>query len=145
MKKIPLFTSLLLLATLTAGARGLLIKTTAGVEAYFPITDTSRPVMRFVNQQIWVSGRHYQFGDIAEFRLVDADPTGISLPTEDRLTEGRLIVATSETVTVSDLSGKVLRVPVVRVDGHQVVDLTRLAHGTYVVKAGKSSFKFVKK
>ncbi len=144
MKKMLLFTSLLL-ATLTAGARGLLIKTTSGVEAYYPITDTSRPVMQFVNQQVWVSGRHYQFGDIAEFRLVDADPTGISLPTENGLAEGHLVVATNETVTVSDLSGKLLRVPVVCGDNHQVVDLTRLFRGTYVVKAGKSSFKFVKK
>ena len=144
MKKLLLSTCLLL-ATLTAGARGLLIKTTAGLEAYFPITDTDRPVMRFVNQQVWVSGRHYQFGDIAEFRLVDADPTAISLPTEGRQAEGVLIVANTATVTVSDLSGKLLRVPVSQADGHQVVDLTRLAHGTYVVRAGKRSFKYVKK
>lgn len=144
MKKLLLSTCLLLVA-LTVGARGLLIKTTAGLEAYFPIADTDRPVMRFVNQQVWVSGRHYQFGDIAEFRLVDADPTAISLPTEGRQAEGVLIVATTAPVTVSDLSGKLLRVPVSQADGRQVVDLTRLAHGTYVVRAGKSCFKFVKK
>lgn len=144
MKKVLLSTCLLL-AALTAGARGLLIKTKAGVEAYFPITDTDRPVMQFVNQQVWVSGRHYQFGDIAEFRLVDSDPTGVSLPTEGRLAQGALVVATTEPVTVSDLSGKLQRVPVSEADGHQVVDLTRLSRGTYVVRAGKSSFKFVKK
>lgn len=144
MKKVLLSTCLLL-AALTAGARGLLVKTTAGLEAYFPITDTDRPVMQFINQQVWVNGLHYQFGDIAEFRLVDADPTAISLPAAGRVAEGCLVVATTAPVTVSDLSGKVFRVPVTQADGHQVVDLTRLAHGTYVVRAGKSSFKFVKK
>ncbi len=144
MKKILLSTCLLL-AAMTAGARGLLIKTTAGVEAYFPITDTSRPVMQFINNQIWVSGRHYQFGDIAEFRLTDNNPTGITLPAELRQTEGVLVVSTTEAVRVSDLSGKLLSVPVTEADGHQVVDLSRLPHGVYVVRAGKSSFKFVKK
>ncbi len=144
MKKV-LLSACLLLAAMTAGARGLLIKTTAGLEAYFPITDTSRPVMQFINSQIWVSGRHYQFGDIAEFRLTDSDPTGITLPAELRQTEGVLVVSTSEAVRVSDLSGKLLRVPVTEADGRQVVDLSRLPHGTYVVRAGKSSFKFVKK
>jgi len=102
MKKALLSFSLLLVA-LTAGARGLLLKTTTGLEAYFPITDTDRPVMRFVNQQVWVNGRHYQFGQIAEFRLVDSDPTSISLPVEGRMAEGCIVVATAETVTVSDL------------------------------------------
>ena len=137
MKKALLSFSLLLVA-LTAGARGLLLKTTTGLEAYFPITDTDRPVMRFVNQQVWVNGRHYQFGQIAEFRLVDSDPTSISLPVEGRMAEGC-------SVTVSDLGGKLLRVPVRQADGCQVVDVSRLPHGAYVVKAGKSSFKFVKK
>lgn len=144
MKKV-LLSACLLLAAMTAGARGLLIKTTAGLEAYFPITDTSRPVMQFINSHIWVSGRHYQFGDIAEFRLADSDPTGITLPAELRQTEGVLVVSTTEAVRVSDLSGKLLRVPVTETDGRQVVDLSRLPHGTYVVRAGKSSFKFVKK
>ena len=144
MKKALLSFSLLLVA-LTAGARGLLLKTTTGLEAYFPITDTDRPVMRFVNQQVWVNGRHYQFGQIAEFRLVDSDPTSISMPVEGRMAEGCIVVATAETVTVSDLGGKLLRVPVRQADGCQVVDVSRLPHGAYVVKAGKSSLKFVKK
>ncbi len=144
MKKTLLSLSLLL-ATLTAGARGLLIKTTTGLEAYFPITDTDRPVMRFINQQVWVAGRHYQFGQVAEFRLVDADLTAISLPAEGLAAEGCLVVAATDAVTVCDLSGKRLPVRVTQADGHQVVDLTRLAHGTYVVRAGKRSFKYVKK
>ncbi len=144
MKKI-LLSAFLVLAALAAPARGLLITTTAGVEVYFPFTDTSRPVMRFVNSQIWVEGRHYQFGEIAEFRLVDADPTGISLPVVDRPAEGILVLRTDDAVTVSDLSGKIQQVPVSKTDGQQTVDVSRLPHGTYVVKAGKAHFKFVRK
>ncbi len=144
MKK-TLLSVLLGLAALAAPARGLLITTTGGVEVYFPFTDTGRPVMRFVNSQVWVEGRHYQFGEIAEFRLVDADPTGIRLPETARLDGGTLVLRTADPVTVSDLSGKVQQVAVSQADGQQVVDVSRLPRGTYAVKAGKARFKFVRK
>lgn len=144
MKKTALTLSLAL-AALTAGARGLLITTKGGVEAYFPITATDRPVMSFVHSQVWVEGRHYQFGDIAEFRLVDADPTGIQVPVVAERLGGAIVLNTLAAVVVSDLDGRRVEVSVSRVDGRQVVDVSRLRKGAYVVKAGASSFKFVKK
>lgn len=135
----------LALTALTAGARGLLITTKGGVAAYFPITATDRPVMSFVNSQVWVEGRHYQFGDIAEFRLVDADPTGVRLPAVAERTGNAIVLNTHAAVVVSDLGGRLVEVPISQADGQQVVDVSRLPKGAYVVKAGKSSFKFVKK
>ena len=101
--------------------------------------------MIFVNSQVWVEGRHYQFGDIAEFRLVDADPTGVSLPIVAERAGSAIVLNTLATVVVSDLGGRRVEVPVSQADGRQVVDVSRLPKGAYVVKAGKSSFKFVKK
>lgn len=144
MKKF-LLSALLLVSALSAGARGLLIKTKAGVEVYFPITDTDRPVMRFLNAQVWVDGKHYQFGDIAEFRLVDADPTGIDVPTMARRAGNIIVLATTAPVSISDLGGRQVEASVSSSDTHQTVDVSGLAKGTYVVKAGKCSFKFVKK
>lgn len=135
----------LALTALTASARGLLITTKGGVAAYFPITATDRPVMSFVNSQVWVEGRHYQFGDIAEFRLVDADPTGVRLPAVAERAGNAIMLNTHAAVVVSDLGGRLVEVPVSQADGQQVVDVSRLPKGAYVVKAGKSSFKFVKK
>lgn len=135
----------LALTALTASARGLLITTKGGVAAYFPITATDRPVMSFVNSQVWVEGRHYQFGDIAEFRLVDADPTGVRLPAVAERAGNAIVLNTHAAVVVSDLGGRLVEVPVSQADGQQVVDVSRLPKGAYVVKAGKSSFKFVKK
>lgn len=135
----------LALTALTASARGLLITTKGGVAAYFPITATDRPVMSFVNSQVWVEGRHYQFGDIAEFRLVDADPTGVRLPAVAERAGNAIVLNTYAAVVVSDLGGRLVEVPVSQADGQQVVDVSRLPKGAYVVKAGKSSFKFVKK
>lgn len=135
----------LALTALTASARGLLITTKGGVAAYFPITATDRPVMSFVNSQVWVDGRHYQFGDIAEFRLVDADPTGVRLPAVAERAGNAIVLNTHAAVVVSDLGGRLVEVPVSQADGQQVVDVSRLPKGAYVVKAGKSSFKFVKK
>lgn len=135
----------LALAALSAGARGLLIKTTAGVEVFFPITEKERPVMRFVNKQVWVDGKHYQFGEIAEFRLVDADPTAIALPSVARRTGDVIVLGTTDPVTVSDLGGRKMEVPVATVDNGQTLDVSALVPGTYVVKAGRCSFKFVKK
>lgn len=148
MKKIALVFCLAL-TVLAASARGLLITTKGGVAAYFPITATERPVMIFVNSQVWVEGRHYQFGDIAEFRLVDADPTGVRLPIVAERAGSAIVLNTLATVVVSDLDGRLVEVPVSQADGQadgrQVVDVSRLPKGAYVVKAGKSSFKFVKK
>lgn len=144
MKKLALVLCLAL-TVLAASARGLLITTKGGVAAYFPITATERPVMSFVNSQVWVEGRHYQFGDIAEFRLVDADPTGVRLPAVAERTGNAIVLNTHAAVVVSDLEGRLVEVPVSQADGQQVVDVSRLPKGAYVVKAGKSSFKFVKK
>lgn len=135
----------LALTALTVSARGLLITTKGGVAAYFPITATDRSVMSFVNSQVWVEGRHYQFGDIAEFRLVDADPTGVRLPAVAERAGNAIVLNTHAAVVVSDLGGRLVEVPVSQADGQQVVDVSRLPKGAYVVKAGKSSFKFVKK
>lgn len=144
MKKLALVLCLAL-TVLAASARGLLITTKGGVAAYFPITATERPVMIFVNSQVWVEGRHYQFGDIAEFRLVDADPTGVRLPIVAERARSAIVLNTLATVVVSDLGGRLVEAPVSQADGRQVVDVSRLPKGAYVVKAGKSSFKFVKK
>lgn len=144
MKRTILPIALLALA-LNIEARSLVVTTTSGTKAYFPITDTERPVMQFINGNIWVSGKHYQFADIKNFRITDDEPTAIAAIPAYTQREGCIVVDSEVAVTIATLDGKVVNADVTRGDGTTAISVASLPPGIYVIKAGKASFKFVKR
>lgn len=143
MKKL-LFTATMLLAAFSMQARSLVVTTTSGAKAYFTISDTERPVIQFIKGTVWVSGRHFQFGNIKDFRIED-EQTGISAVKTFTQEEGAIAVGTNGHVTVATIDGKVVEAEVTVDGGKQIVRVDNLPKGIYIVHAGKSSFKFVKR
>lgn len=144
MKRILLMATVLLSA-FSVQARSLVVTTTNGQKAYFNISDTERPVMQFIKGTVWVNGRHYQFGNVKDFRIVDEDPTGISAVEAFTRQEGAIVVGTNERVVVATIDGKIVEADITVDGGKQVVRVDNLPKGIYVIRAGKNSFKFVKR
>lgn len=144
MKKIFIM-AIVLLSALSTQARSLVVTTTRGMKASFTISDTERPVMQFIRGTLWISGRHYQFSDIKEFRLVDDDPTSISAVKTFTRQEGGIAVGTKERVTVATIDGKVVSADITLDGDKQIIRVDNLPRGIYIIRAGEESFKFVKR
>lgn len=144
MKK-NLFLAFSLAAALSAQARSLVITTGDGTKAYFPISDTERPVMEFANGTMRVSGKDFAFADVSDFRIADDEPTAISALPAFRRAGGAIVVESTAPMVVVTIDGKPVQADIQTVEGVQTVSTDKLRPGIYVVKAGQSTFKFVKR
>lgn len=144
MKKI-IFLSIALLTVAALQARNLVITTSGGTRVSFTVSDTERPVMRFINGTIWVNGRHFQFAGVSDFRLTDDEPTSITSVEAYAQQEGAIAVNSREPAAIYTLDGKAVKTDITRDGDRQVISTLGLPHGVYIIRAGKTSFKFVKK
>ena len=151
MKKL-LLSTLLVLSFGSVVAKSLVITLTNGRKVYYLLDSSGvkNPVMRFEGNNVVVDADTYTFYDIREFRIsMDDDPAGIEEVVAARpsmkLNGQSLYVETADPVVVFSANGQKVSAPSVVSDGLQMVDVSALPKGVYVVKAGDMSFKFLKK
>jgi len=146
MKRLVLIT-MLSLSALLMQARSLVLTLNDGTKAYYPITAAQRPVLCFTDGKLSVETQSYLFTDIREFRVSDEDgPTGIcSTEIRPKLEGNRLWIDTEVKVAVYDTGGRKQSVDIEKAAGGQIVSLASLLPGLYIVHAGKTTFKYVKK
>lgn len=151
MKKL-LLSTLLMLSFGSVVAKSLVITLTNGSKVYYLLDSSGlkNPVMRFDGDNVVVDADTYTFSGIREFRIsMDDDPTGIEAVVAARpsmkLNGQSLYVETADPVMLFSANGQKVSAPSVASDGLQMVDVSALPKGIYVVKAGDTSFKFLKK
>ena len=114
---------------------------------YFLLND--KPVLRMEKGKVLIDTQTFSFEDVDRFYISQTDdPSGIeAVMAEKQLKfEGNsLVVEGDKVVEIYAVNGVKMKAKVSKAAGMTTVDTGNLAKGTYVVKVGKVSFKFVKK
>lgn len=146
-KKLILICTLALLASVSASARSLVLVLSDSTKIYFLLDD--KPVLRMVDGKVMIDTQAFRFEEVDRFYISQTDdPSGIeAVMAEKQVTfDGNTIVVDGEkAVEVYAINGMKMKAKVSRTAGMTKVDTSGLAKGTYVVKVGKASMKFVKK
>lgn len=146
-KKSILICTLALLASVSASARSLVLVLNDSTKIYFLLND--KPVLRMEKGKVLIDTQTFSFEDVDRFYISQTDdPSGIeAVMAEKQLKfEGNsLVVEGDKVVEIYAVNGVKMKAKVSKAAGMTTVDTGNLAKGTYVVKVGKASFKFVKK
>ena len=135
MKKTILICTLALLASVSASARSLVLVLSDSTKIYFLLDD--KPVMRMENGKVLIDTQAFSFEDVDHFYISQTDdPSGIEAVMAEKKVkfDGQ-----------SAMNGVKMKAKVSQAAGMTTVDTEGLAKGSYVVKIGKSSFRFLKK
>ena len=149
MKK--LLTLIVLLSVVIATqAKSLVLTLVDGTEVYYLLGGSTNPVMKFVgNGEITVDADTYTFSGIKSFRISNTDdPSGIEAvkAASTKFDGNTLYINTKEKdVKVYSADGKLVETDVNVSDDMVAVSTAKLIKGVYVVKVGKTSFKFMKR
>ena len=99
--------------------------------------------------KVQIDTQSFLFEDIDRFYISQTDdPSGIEAVMAEKQMKfdgNSLVVDGEKAVEVVAINGMKMKVKVVRTAGMTRVDTADLPKGTYVVKVGKASLKFVKK
>ena len=146
-KKSILICTLALLASVSASARSLVLVLNDSTKIYFLLND--KPVLRMEKGKVLIDTQTFSFEDVDRFYISQTDdPSGIeAVMAEKQLKfEGNsLVVEGDKVVEIYAVNGVKMKAKVSKAAGMTTVDTGNLAKGTYVVKVGKVSLKFVKK
>ena len=146
-KKSILICTLALLASVSASARSLVLVLNDSTKIYFLLND--KPVLRMEKGKVLIDTQTFSFEDVDRFYISQTDdPSGIeAVMAEKQLKfEGNsLVVEGDKEVEIYAVNGVKMKAKVSKTAGMTTVDAGNLAKGTYVVKVGKASLKFVKK
>ncbi|MBQ4277386.1 MAG: T9SS type A sorting domain-containing protein [Bacteroidaceae bacterium] len=128
-------------------AKSLVLVMSDSTRVYFLLDDT--PVMKFNGGNITVDTKTYAFTDIVRFYIsATDDPSGIEqlmAKEEVKWEGGTLLLQGKKDVEVYDINGRKQEVKVTTTADNTFVDTNSLPKGTYVMKSGKTSLKFMKK
>ena len=146
-KKTILICTFALLASVSASARSLVLVLNDSTKIYFLLND--KPVLRMADGKVQIDTQSFLFEDIDRFYISQTDdPSGIEAVMAEKQMKfdgNSLVVDGEKAVEVVAINGMKMKVKVVRTAGMTRVDIADLPKGTYVVKVGKASLKFVKK
>ncbi len=141
-----------LLSAATVSARSLVVTLPDDATVYYLLSETDAPVMQFSDGKIILKGDSYEFDGIKNFFISESDaPSGISEVTlsrpEFRFDNNTLLLQGEGDVSVYSLDGRKIELPVSYGKDENVVsiDISGLEKNAYIVKFGKTSFKFLKK
>ncbi len=120
------------------------LTTAAGQQVVYPTSEN--PVFDFTSGKCVVKGDTYEFDDIAKIQA-DVTTDGIGAVTVAPATfEGnRITLAGACQAAVYSADGKRQVAKGTVADGRTTVDTSALKPGTYILKAGNGSVKFVKR
>ena len=152
MKKLR-FIALMVLAMITGivSAKSVVFTLKDGTKVYYLISGGNNPIMTFDNGTVTVNSDSYQVSDIVNFYIsATDDPTGIDdtkAATADFKMQGETLYigATDKDVKVYGINGAEQQVEVSAIGDVTAVGIANLPAGNYIVKVGKTSFKFNKK
>lgn len=151
MKKLALSLSLFFLACMTATAKSVVFTLSNGTKIYYLLGGETNPVMRFVDGKITVNADSYEFADIKNFYIsATDDPTAIEAVLDKRnisFKDNTVVIQSSETSTaaVYAIGGTAVKADMQKDGDILTIDLSSLPAGSYVIKAGKASFKVTKR
>ena len=146
-KKAILICTLALLTQMSANARSLVLVLSDSTKIYFLLDD--KPVLRMVDGKVLIDTQAFSFEDVDHFYISQTDdPSSIEAVLAERKVkfEGNtLVVDGDKTVEVYAVNGTKMKVKMSKSAGVTMVNTEDLVKGVYIVKIGKTSFKFSKK
>ncbi len=146
-KKVILICTLALLTQMSANARSLVLVLSDSTKIYFLLDD--KPVLRMVDGKVLIDTQAFSFEDVDHFYISQTDdPSSIEAVLADRKVkfEGNtLVVDGDKAVEVYAVNGTRMKVKMSKSAGVTMVNTEDLVKGVYIVKIGKTSFKFSKK
>lgn len=146
-KKVILICTLALLTQMSANARSLVLVLSDSTKIYFLLDD--KPVLRMVDGKVLIDTQAFSFEDVDHFYISQTDdPSSIEAVLAERKVkfEGNtLVVDGDKTVEVYAVNGTRMKVKMNKSAGVTMVNTEDLVKGVYIVKIGKTSFKFSKK
>lgn len=149
MKKLLLTIIAIMTMALSASARSLVLELTNGDKIYYLIGGETNPVLTFNKGTVSVEGTQYAFANIAKFYISETDDPnaieGVSTKPEAAIKEGIIYVQTKGQVQLFSTDGRQMNAPVSRQGDSTVVDATSLPTGSYILRIGDQSVKFIKK
>ena len=141
----------LTLITGSISAKSVVFTLSDGTQVYYLIGGGSNPIMTFENGSVTVNSDTYQISDIVNFYISNTDdPSGVSEQKDSRSSfkmqgETLYVGSSSKEVKVYGINGVEQEVEVSVIGDVTAVGIANLPAGNYVVKVGKTSFKFNKK
>jgi len=146
-KKVILICTLALLTSMSANARSLVLVLSDSTKIYFLLDD--KPVLRMVDGKVLIDTQAFSFEDVDHFYISQTDdPSSIEAVLAERKVkfEGNtLVVDGDKAVEVYAVNGTRMKVKMSKSAGVTMVNTEDLVKGVYIVKIGKTSFKFSKK
>jgi len=146
-KKVILICTLALLTSMSANARSLVLVLSDSTKIYFLLDD--KPVLRMVDGKVLIDTQAFSFEDVDHFYISQTDdPSSIEAVLAERKVkfEGNtLVVDGDKAVEVYAVNGTKMKVKMNKSAGVTMVNTEDLVKGVYIVKIGKTSFKFSKK
>ena len=146
-KKAILICTLALLTSMSANARSLVLVLSDSTKIFFLLDD--KPVLRMVDGKVLIDTQAFSFEDVDHFYISQTDdPSSIEAVLAERKVkfEGNtLVVDGDKAVEVYAVNGTKMKVKMSKSAGVTMVNTEDLVKGVYIVKIGKTSFKFSKK
>jgi len=144
-----LITCILVAAAHTAAAMSLVVTLADGTEVYYRLQSGSWPVMTVNDEQVTVNTDSYAFSSFQNFRISSSDaPTAVSaVRIKDIGHDGSELYVNSggRQVGIYTVDGRKTNAKTTDRGTMTVVSTRGLSKGTYVVRIGDTSFKFLKK
>jgi hypothetical protein len=132
---------------MSANARSLVLVLSDSTKIYFLLDD--KPVLRMVDGKVFIDTQAFSFEDVDHFYISQTDdPSSIEAVFAERKVkfEGNtLVVDGDKAVEVYAVNGTRMKVKMSKSAGVTMVNTEDLVKGVYIVKIGKTSFKFSKK
>lgn len=138
------------LVATTASARSLVLRLTDGTEIYYLIGAEETPLMKFVDGEMYVNGDKYAFSGIDRFYISQTDDPNAIDSSQDvaqrpAMRDGVLYVKSAGKIGVYTLDAKQVQATVKQQSGVTTIDTNSLAPGTYIIRIGDASMKFLKR
>lgn len=150
-EKIITIAACLLLAVGTLSGKSLVLTLGNGTHVYYLLGEEVNPMMRFVNGKVTVNTDVYEFSNIKNFYISETDVPNSIEHTIGSMTAkyGNDFVifdtATPITIKVYASNGSEFPVAPQHIGGKTIVDLRTLPQGIYIITAGDTALKILKK
>ncbi len=133
-------------------AKSLVIRMQNNKRVFYLLGGETNPMMRFVDGKITVEADSYTISDIKNFYISETDDPLLSIESvlsksDVKYNANTLVINSSEikTIKVFTVGGTHVDAEIQKSGDIIAVDLNSLPQGTYIINAGGSSFKVMKK
>jgi len=138
----------LMAGTLSLSAKSLVLLMTDGTKIYYLLGGEVNPKMTMNDGEVTVNTDKYVFSNIERFYISDTDDPLLAIDdarAEGSWKDGVFYVKTASAVQVYTVDGRLVDASVAPQGALKAVDTSRLPAGTYVLRVGDKSMKFMKR